>query len=177
LARKANFKSFEDLGIQNLGISSNLTFSQQTFAESLKLPYPLLSDFPDRKLMRSYGVLNEASMTAHRSVFLIDPQGILRKKWIVENGATTLRFQGGEIRTGQGLWVDIRDLRAAPLAADPEFVRALPPTLLTIIGRPTAICSSTCAQMPSVRKSFSSASFLHVSQRKSSMGTQAGSTT
>src|SRR5262245_23242703 len=78
----ADYKRFEALGVQILGASANLTFSQQTFAQSLKLPFPLLSDFPDRNVMRSYGVLNERSMTARRSFFLIDPQGILRKKWV-----------------------------------------------------------------------------------------------
>ena len=73
-------------------MSANITFSQQTFAESLKLPFPLLSDFPERKVMRSYGVLNEKTMTANRSFFLIDPQGILRKKWIIENGPTTVVY-------------------------------------------------------------------------------------
>ena len=67
-----------------------MTFSQQTFAESLKLPYPLLSDFPDRKVMRSYGVFDEKTLLANRSFFLIDPQGIIRKKWIIENGETTV---------------------------------------------------------------------------------------
>jgi peroxiredoxin len=105
LARKASYKSFEDLGIQNLGASANLTFSQQTFAESLKLPYPLLSDFPDRKLMRSYGVFNEKTMTAHRSFFLIDPQGIIRKKWMVENGGTTVVYSDTLLR-------DIREVLA-----------------------------------------------------------------
>ncbi len=90
MARKANYKSFEDLGVQNLAASANLTFSQQTFAESLKLPYPLLSDFPDRKVMRSFGVLDEKSMLSRRSFFLIDPQGLIRKKWIIENGETTV---------------------------------------------------------------------------------------
>jgi peroxiredoxin len=33
-ARKANYKSFEDLGVQVLAVSANTTFSQQTFAES-----------------------------------------------------------------------------------------------------------------------------------------------
>jgi len=98
LARKANFKSFEDLGIQNLAASANLTFSQQTFAESLKLPFPLLSDFPDRKLMRSYGVLNEKNMLAYRSFFLIDPQGIIRKKWIIENGGETVVYSDTLLR-------------------------------------------------------------------------------
>jgi peroxiredoxin len=98
LARKADYKRFEALGIQNLGISTNLTFSQQTFAESLKLPYPLLSDFPDRKVIRSYGVFNEKKMLADRSFFLIDPQGIIRKKWIVENGATTVVYSDTLLR-------------------------------------------------------------------------------
>ena len=98
MARKANYKSFEDLGIQNLGISANLTFSQQTFAESLKLPYPLLSDFPEAKVMRSYGVFNEKMMLADRSFFLIDPQGIIRKKWIIENGGTTVVYSDTLLR-------------------------------------------------------------------------------
>jgi peroxiredoxin len=75
-----------------------VTFSQQTFAESLKLPFPLLSDFPERKLIRAYGVLNEKTMTASRSFFLIDPQGIVRKKWIVENPATTVVYSDTLLR-------------------------------------------------------------------------------
>jgi alkyl hydroperoxide reductase subunit AhpC len=42
--------------------------------------------------MRAYGVLNERSMTANRSFFLIDPQGILRRKWLIENPATTVVY-------------------------------------------------------------------------------------
>ena len=91
-ARKADYKRFEALGIQNLAASANQTFSQQTFAESLKLPFPLLSDFPERKVMRAYGVLNDKTMNANRSFFLIDPQGIVRKKWIIENGPTTVVY-------------------------------------------------------------------------------------
>ena len=92
MARKADFKRFEALNVQNLAISSNLTFSQQTFAESLKLPYPLLSDFPDRKVMRAYGVFNEQTQNALRSFFLIDPHGIVRKKWIIDNPGTTVVY-------------------------------------------------------------------------------------
>ena len=75
-----------------------MTFSQQTFAESLKLPFPLLSDYPERKLMRAYGVLNEKTMAANRSFFLIDPQGVLRKKWIIENGPTTVVYSDTLLR-------------------------------------------------------------------------------
>ena len=98
LARKADYKSFEALGIQNLATSANLTFSQQTFAESLKLPFPVLSDFPERKTMRAYGVLNEKTMIANRSFFLIDPRGILRRKWTIENGPTTVVYSDTLLR-------------------------------------------------------------------------------
>jgi peroxiredoxin len=80
------------LGVQILGVSANNMFSQQTFADSLKLPYPLLSDFPERKVIRSYGALNEKSMNANRSFFLIDPQGVIRQKWILENPGTTVVY-------------------------------------------------------------------------------------
>ena len=42
--------------------------------------------------MRSYGVLNEKMMTANRSFFLIDPEGIVRKKWLIENPTTTVVY-------------------------------------------------------------------------------------
>jgi peroxiredoxin len=98
LARKADFSRFEALGIQNLAASANLTFSQQTFAESLKLPFPLLSDFPDRKVIRSYGVLNEKTMTANRAFFLIDPKGMIRKKWLIDNPTTTVVYSAALLK-------------------------------------------------------------------------------
>jgi alkyl hydroperoxide reductase subunit AhpC len=53
--------------------------------------------------MRSYGVLNEKTMTANRSFFLIDPQGIVRKKWIIENPTTTVVYSDALLR-------DIREI-------------------------------------------------------------------
>jgi peroxiredoxin len=75
--------------VQILGVSANSTFSQQAFAESLKLPYPLLSDYAERKVIAAYGILREKTMTATRTFFLIDPQGVVRKKWIIDNPSTT----------------------------------------------------------------------------------------
>ena len=31
-------------------------------------------------------------MTAHRTFFLIDPQGVIRKKWVLDNPATTVVY-------------------------------------------------------------------------------------
>ena len=39
--------------------------------------------------IRAYGILRESTMTATRTFFLIDPQGVLRRKWIIENPSTT----------------------------------------------------------------------------------------
>jgi peroxiredoxin len=91
-ARKADYKRFEALGVQILAVSADNPFSQQTFAESLKLPYPLLSDFVERKVIRSYGIYNDKLMTAIRTFFLIDPQGVIRKKWVLENPQTTVVY-------------------------------------------------------------------------------------
>ena len=80
-----------------------MPFSQQTFAESLKLPYPLLSDFPEAKVTRSYGVFNDKTLLAVRSFFLIDPQGIIRRKWMIENDATTVVYSDTLLRDIQGV--------------------------------------------------------------------------
>ncbi len=73
-------------------MSADNSFSQQTFAESLNLPYPLLSDFVERKVIRAYGILNERTMTATRTFFLIDPQGVIRKKWVLANPTTDVVY-------------------------------------------------------------------------------------
>jgi peroxiredoxin len=73
------------------------------FADSLQLPYPLLSDFPDLQVIRQYGVLwphqigpvrdgnvvvdHAPNTAARRAFFLIDKQGIVQGKWLVENKA------------------------------------------------------------------------------------------
>jgi AhpC/TSA family len=59
--------SLRSVNVQILGISANHFFSQKTFVESLKLPYPLLSDFPDLRVIRCYGVLSASETYAKRA--------------------------------------------------------------------------------------------------------------
>ena len=89
--------------MQILGISADHTFAQKMFAESLQLPYPLLSDSPDLEVIRNYGVLwphqigpkkdgdvvidHRPNTAARRSFFLVDQQGIVRGKWLIANNA------------------------------------------------------------------------------------------
>ena len=67
--------------MQILGIGPGNPFSQKTFAESLKLPYPLLSDFPDLQVIRGYGVLGPTQVAPRRAFFLVDQQGVVRGRW------------------------------------------------------------------------------------------------
>ena len=78
-----------------MGISANNPFSQKVFAESLQLPYPLLSDMY-LKVAKAYGVVygttegktdypGREGMIAKRSFFLVDQQGIVRGRWVGED--------------------------------------------------------------------------------------------
>ncbi len=63
-----------------MGISADKKFSQQAFADFLKLNVLLLSDAPDSKTLQAYGVFNAQSKLAQRSYFIVDKQGIIRYK-------------------------------------------------------------------------------------------------
>ena len=87
-ARKVDYHQFAALNVQVLGISASTRFSQLSFAASLKLPYPLLSDFPHMKVIRSYGVIQRVGETgrilSRQGFFLIDKQGIVRWRSVVD---------------------------------------------------------------------------------------------
>lgn len=77
--RKADYQKFAELNVQILGISGNAPFSQKAFADSLQLPYPLLSDMELNAATKAYGVVDGNKW--RRSFFLIDKQGIIRGRW------------------------------------------------------------------------------------------------
>src|SRR4029434_4180631 len=95
-------EAFKDLDIAILGISVDDTFGQQTFAESLGLPFPLLSD-ADAKVTHLYGAakslqggtdmtpfmlpgkavqLTQDRLIASQAFFLIDKHGVVRGRWL-----------------------------------------------------------------------------------------------
>src|SRR5277367_3720310 len=66
---------FEGADTQVFGVSTDNTPSQREFATKLKLSFPLLSDFLDRKVATAYGVLNGERGIANRVTFVIDKNG------------------------------------------------------------------------------------------------------
>ena len=76
--------------VQILAIGPNHPFSQKAFAASLHLPYPVLSDWPDLKVARHYGIASTRQPLAQlgiseRAFFLIDKEGIIRKVYLKVN--------------------------------------------------------------------------------------------
>jgi peroxiredoxin len=86
----ADQSKFDALDIQLIAIGSSNPFAQKTFVDSLKATYPFLSDYPDLKVIKQFGILQyvgeEKRPMAKGSVFLIDKQGIIRGKWMGESG-------------------------------------------------------------------------------------------
>jgi len=66
-----------------VGVSANVRFSQQAFADFLKLNFPLVSDAPDLKTIDAYGVLIPEHRLAQRSYFIVDKQGVIRYKKVM----------------------------------------------------------------------------------------------
>jgi len=69
-----------------LGISTNHGASQKVFAQQIKLDYPLLSAFETPKVIEEYpGWLDQEKRLSNRAYFIIDKQGIVRFKKVMEN--------------------------------------------------------------------------------------------
>lgn len=81
-----DYANFQGVDTEVIGISANLIFSQQAFADFLKLNFPLVSDYPDLNTIDSYGVLDRERRLAQRSYFIVDKQGVIRYKNIIERG-------------------------------------------------------------------------------------------
>lgn len=91
-AFRDSMKPMMHLGAQVVGISVNDPFTNKAFAESNKLPFQILSDYT-RETTKKYGILHEnfaginGYSVANRSVFILDPNGMVRYKWISEDPA------------------------------------------------------------------------------------------
>lgn len=79
------FEAFEAVDAAVYGVSVDLPFSQNVWAEQLELPFPLLSD-PTHEVIEAYDVVREGLYdvvtVARRSVFVIDEDGRITYKWV-----------------------------------------------------------------------------------------------
>ena len=81
--------SFESLDAQVYGISVDLPPALNVFSMEQELTFPLLSDF-DKHVVEAYDVELEGlyglSGVAQRSVFVVDTDGVVRYRWVREDG-------------------------------------------------------------------------------------------
>ncbi|MGQ0630810.1 MAG: peroxiredoxin [Sporichthyaceae bacterium] len=89
---QSELASFQNDGIQVVGVSVDSPYTQRVFADTEGLAFPLLSDFwPHGASAMDYGVFNTESGVATRATFLIDGDGIVR--WRVLNDISHPRDQ------------------------------------------------------------------------------------
>jgi peroxiredoxin len=85
---------YESLDTQVLGVSTDVLGALQAFAEKMGFTYPMLSDF-SRETVKKYGVMFDDPQSpyfrmARRAYFVIDKQGIIRYKHIMEDAGHML---------------------------------------------------------------------------------------
>ena len=78
----------DELDAEVLGVSPQTLESHERFRAKHGLTVPLLAD-PEREMIRAYGVLGPGGMV-RRSIFIVDPQGIVRYRHVALLG---LRYQ------------------------------------------------------------------------------------
>ena len=86
--------TFQDMGeLSNvsgrvLGVSVDTFFALKAWADSLKLTFPLLSDF-NKEVIRDYGVVNPDMIgmknIAKRSVFVIGRDGLVKHREVLDD--------------------------------------------------------------------------------------------
>jgi len=81
---------------QVLGISTDTFFALKAFQDQQKLNFPLLSDF-NKQVIREYGVYNEDMIglkgIAKRSVFVLDKDGVVRYREVLEDARNEPDYQ------------------------------------------------------------------------------------
>ena len=93
--------SFESLDAQVYGVSVDLPFALNVFAMEQELTFPLLSDF-DGEAIEAYDVVLEGlyglSGVAERSVFVVDTDGVVRYRWVREDGNPDFEWLVEQVR-------------------------------------------------------------------------------
>ena len=87
---------FNKVNAQVLGISVDTFFALKAFQDQQSLNFPLLSDF-NKEVIREYGVFNEDMIAlkgiAKRAVFLIDKNGVVRHREVLEDARNEPNYQ------------------------------------------------------------------------------------
>ena len=91
-----NLAKLEAADTQVLGVSMDSPFSNKAWAQQINVTFPLLSDF-NKDVIRAYGAFNEDMIglkgIAKRSVFVIDKDGIIRHREVLDDARNEPDYQ------------------------------------------------------------------------------------
>ncbi|QIW24897.1 peroxiredoxin [Sulfolobus sp. S-194] len=68
------YEEFKKLNAEIIGVSADNITTQKRFAEKYNAKFPVVAD-KEKKIIETYGVLNEKGTSAQRVTFIIDPEG------------------------------------------------------------------------------------------------------
>ena len=97
-----DLKQFDSLNCQVIGITVDSPFAQKEWTDKNNIDYPFLSDF-NRQVVSEYDLTFqnlaglEGYVSANRAVVVVDPEGIVKYKWIAPNPGVEPDYD--EIRT------------------------------------------------------------------------------
>lgn len=72
------WEGFEAAGARVAGVSADSWAAVGAFQREIDVPFEILSDWPNRDTMRTFGVERENGPTAHRVTFVFDRDRVLR---------------------------------------------------------------------------------------------------
>lgn len=85
------------LGAEIVAVAVTAVFSQQAFAKSIGVDFPLVSDW-NEQATPAYGVQYDVwrghEGLAKRSLFVIDRQGVIRFAWVTDDALVMPDFDG-----------------------------------------------------------------------------------
>lgn len=91
-----SYERYRGLDAEVLGISIDSPFVNRRFAAECGAPFPILSDF-NKRVIAAYGVVNPdfygLEGVAHRSVFVIDREGVVAWSWMDEDADVMPDFE------------------------------------------------------------------------------------
>jgi len=94
--------SLQQLPGEVVAVSVNDPFTNKAFAETNKLQFPILSDYA-RETVRRLNIFHndfaglKGYTAAKRSVFILDPKGVVRYKWVSDDPTKEPNYE--EVKT------------------------------------------------------------------------------
>jgi peroxiredoxin len=89
-AFRDSMQTLNSLNAQVVAISVNDPWTNKAFTEANKLQFPILCDYT-REVVRKFNVFHDdfaglkGYTVAKRSVFVLDPKGVVRYRWVTED--------------------------------------------------------------------------------------------